>query len=202
MAQAQYVGVDGIARKVNKEYVGVDGVAREVTKGYVGVDGVAREYWSGEEEEMVAWAKYSCTRTGLYMERSNFEGYYIGRVKTETTNLAATYSSVSVDTSIEQKTYNHPSDLITDEGYELLDSYSIQDGSYINHINKYRYSVQATVGKYYYVVVYQITNIVDNGDGTVTITEEVTNIYEEIVIRYNPVEHLGLINVKKGQMPE
>jgi hypothetical protein len=60
MAQAQYVGVDGIARKVNKEYVGIDGVAREVTKGYVGVDGVAREYWSGEEEEMVAWAKYDC----------------------------------------------------------------------------------------------------------------------------------------------
>lgn len=46
MAKCQYIGVDGVARKVKKKYFGVDGVARQIKKGYVGVDGVARQYYS------------------------------------------------------------------------------------------------------------------------------------------------------------
>lgn len=42
-----YVGIDGLARKVEKAYVSIDGVAKEVVKAYVGVDGVARLFWSG-----------------------------------------------------------------------------------------------------------------------------------------------------------
>lgn len=51
MANASYVGVNGVARKISKKYVGVDGVARKISKGYVGVDGVARKFVSGEPWE-------------------------------------------------------------------------------------------------------------------------------------------------------
>ena len=48
MTKALYVGVDEIARKVNKIYVGVDDFARKVKKAYVGVGGVARPFFSSE----------------------------------------------------------------------------------------------------------------------------------------------------------
>ena len=48
MATGQYIGVDGVARKVTFPYVGVDGVARNITSGYVGVDGVARLFFAPE----------------------------------------------------------------------------------------------------------------------------------------------------------
>lgn len=46
MAKAQYIGADGVARKVKSQYIGADGVARKVTNGYIGVDGVARQFYS------------------------------------------------------------------------------------------------------------------------------------------------------------
>ena len=48
MANGQYVGVNGVARKVTSPYIGVAGVARNVTTGYVGVDGVARMFFAPE----------------------------------------------------------------------------------------------------------------------------------------------------------
>lgn len=48
MANGQYVGVNGVARKVTSPYIGVEGVARKVTTGYVGVDGVARMFFAPE----------------------------------------------------------------------------------------------------------------------------------------------------------
>ena len=47
MAQAQYVGVSGVARKVTQPYIGVYSVARKVKNGSVGVNGVARQFLSG-----------------------------------------------------------------------------------------------------------------------------------------------------------
>ena len=58
MAKAQYIGIDGVARKVVKDYIGVEGVARNVTKSYVGVDGVARQCF--ESTSGVKWEKYNC----------------------------------------------------------------------------------------------------------------------------------------------
>lgn len=49
MANGQYIGVNGVARKVTAPYIGVDGVARKITEGYVGVDGVARPFWSAQK---------------------------------------------------------------------------------------------------------------------------------------------------------
>ena len=46
MATGQYIGVNGVARKVTAPYVGVNGVARRVTSGYVGVNGVARLFFA------------------------------------------------------------------------------------------------------------------------------------------------------------
>lgn len=46
MAKAQYVGVNGVTRKVAKNYVGINGVAGNIKSGYVGVNGVARQYFS------------------------------------------------------------------------------------------------------------------------------------------------------------
>lgn len=48
MATGQYIGVNGVARKVVSPYVGVDGVARNVKNGYVGVNGVARLFFAPE----------------------------------------------------------------------------------------------------------------------------------------------------------
>lgn len=47
MAKGQWVGVNGVARKVKNKYVGVGGVARKVKAGWVGVAGVARQYFGG-----------------------------------------------------------------------------------------------------------------------------------------------------------
>lgn len=54
MPHAAYVGVSGVARKVNKIYIGVGGVARKVKKAYVGVGGVARLVYSSEIGHSVA----------------------------------------------------------------------------------------------------------------------------------------------------
>lgn len=48
MATGQYIGVNGVARKVVSPYIGVNGVARNVKSGYVGVDGVARLFFAPE----------------------------------------------------------------------------------------------------------------------------------------------------------
>ena len=45
MAKGMYIGVDGVARKVQQMYVGVGGKARKVKKGYIGVGGVARLFY-------------------------------------------------------------------------------------------------------------------------------------------------------------
>lgn len=75
MAKSQYVGVDGVARKVDTGYVGVDGVARKLTKGYVGVDGVARECYSSSSNKVnKVWAKYSCNcELAYYTENEPYE---------------------------------------------------------------------------------------------------------------------------------
>lgn len=47
VAKAAYIGVDGVARKVEKMYIGVDGTARKVKKAYIGDEnGVARQVFS------------------------------------------------------------------------------------------------------------------------------------------------------------
>lgn len=46
MAKGQWVGVNGVARKVKTKYVGVSGVARQIKAGWVGVAGVARQYFN------------------------------------------------------------------------------------------------------------------------------------------------------------
>lgn len=48
MATGQYIGINGVARKVTAPYIGVNGVARNVKSGYVGVDGVARLFFAPE----------------------------------------------------------------------------------------------------------------------------------------------------------
>ena len=53
MATGQYIGVNGVARKVVSPYVGVDGVARNVKSGYVGVNGVARLFFAPESGNVV-----------------------------------------------------------------------------------------------------------------------------------------------------
>jgi len=47
LAKAEYIGVDGVARKVKSHYLGVDSVARKVKSGHVGVSGVARQFFAG-----------------------------------------------------------------------------------------------------------------------------------------------------------
>lgn len=49
MANGQYIGVNGVARKVTAPYIGVEGVARNGTSGYVGVDGVARLFFAPDD---------------------------------------------------------------------------------------------------------------------------------------------------------
>ena len=64
MAKAQYIGVNGVARKVKKDYIGVGGVARKVKSGYIGVDGVARKFFSGFDLLTLPF-----TYTGAYRDR-------------------------------------------------------------------------------------------------------------------------------------
>jgi hypothetical protein len=45
MNKRAFIGIEGLARKVNRIYVGVNGKARKVAKGYIGVNGKARLFW-------------------------------------------------------------------------------------------------------------------------------------------------------------
>lgn len=53
MANGQYIGVNGVARKVTAPYIGVNGVARNVTAGYIGVNGVARLFFTPDGGDIV-----------------------------------------------------------------------------------------------------------------------------------------------------
>lgn len=44
----QFIGVNGVARKVKNQFMGVNGVARKVKNGFIGVGNVARKFFSGE----------------------------------------------------------------------------------------------------------------------------------------------------------
>ena len=65
MSKKAYIGIDGIARKINKMYIGVDGVARRIKKAYIGIGGVARPYWSLEPIEYWGTAELSTARSCL-----------------------------------------------------------------------------------------------------------------------------------------
>lgn len=43
----QFIGVNGVARKVKNQFIGVNGVARKVKNGFIGVNGVARKCYGG-----------------------------------------------------------------------------------------------------------------------------------------------------------
>lgn len=57
MATGEYIGVNGVARKVVSPYVGVEGVARNVVSGYVGVDGVARLFFAFGGDKVILEVK-------------------------------------------------------------------------------------------------------------------------------------------------
>ena len=57
MATGQYIGINGVARKVTAPYIGVNGVARNVKSGYVGVNGVARLFFAPESGKVVLEVK-------------------------------------------------------------------------------------------------------------------------------------------------
>ena len=65
MAKKAYIGIDGIARKINRGYVGVDGVARRIVKAYVGVGGVARPCWSTGLEYYGTITQLGVARRGI-----------------------------------------------------------------------------------------------------------------------------------------
>ena len=72
MATGQYIGVNGVARKVVSPYVGVDGVARNVKNGYVGVDGVARLFFAPESGEPVVLEVEKIT-SNTYANETTYE---------------------------------------------------------------------------------------------------------------------------------
>lgn len=84
----QYIGVDGIARKVKSEYIGAGGVARKVKSGYVGVSGISRKYFPGGIP-LATFAEGSIVKineTGkpveFYVAKHNYEPGLNGRGRT------------------------------------------------------------------------------------------------------------------------
>ena len=80
MAKKAYVGINGIAKNVNKMYVGVNGVARKVVKGYVGVNGVARLFWDGGGSSVIPswdfWSSVSGNRNNYNIAMWNNDVMY------------------------------------------------------------------------------------------------------------------------------
>lgn len=62
----EYVGINGVARKVKAQDIGVSGVARKITKGFVGVANVARRYFQSgsnpNERTITVVANYTWRR--------------------------------------------------------------------------------------------------------------------------------------------
>lgn len=49
MAKKAYIGVNNVAKKIDKCYIGVNNVARKIKKAYVGIGGVARPCWNSTD---------------------------------------------------------------------------------------------------------------------------------------------------------
>lgn len=47
MSKAEYIDINGVARKIKGKYIGIGGVARKIKKEYIGVGGVARQCFQG-----------------------------------------------------------------------------------------------------------------------------------------------------------
>lgn len=63
MAKTAYVGVDGVAQKVEKVYIGVGGKARKIVKAYIGVNGIARQWWVSESHFQFPFSNESLTKS-------------------------------------------------------------------------------------------------------------------------------------------
>lgn len=83
---AKYVGVDGVARRVNslKMYTGIANVARAVSAAYVGVAGVARKYLgttttttSTPKTYSGSWRESNYSNPGYYSTSNPFDRFEV-----------------------------------------------------------------------------------------------------------------------------
>ena len=76
MAKGQYVGVNGVARKVKQPYIGINNVARKVKTAYIGVNNVARECFSGGETWLLHESYDSKQMEAWIDEYGEYDGVY------------------------------------------------------------------------------------------------------------------------------
>ena len=98
MAKKDYVGINGVARKINARYVGVNNVARKVKKGYIGVGGVARLFF----QAATTWKRYAVVTNYTYsLSKSSTESVNPGssNISKTISNVAAIGSVTSTSTS-------------------------------------------------------------------------------------------------------
>lgn len=96
---AEYRGVNGVARRIVKEYRGVNGVARRVLKAYRGVNGVARRYLGSA---YTPWFRIvnAGEASGLVQDLGSFAGYNNGAI------LLRSYASIRSNTD-DKRIYSH-----------------------------------------------------------------------------------------------
>lgn len=94
MARAQYIGVNGVARRIVNQHIGVNGVARTVKRGYIGVDGVARKFYPTPPETTFSLVEGD---SNMDMENSH-AGVY--------TKYGSTYILLKVAASLSSNTGN------------------------------------------------------------------------------------------------
>ena len=92
-----FVGVNGVARRVQKIYIGVNGVARKVKKVYIGVNGVAKLCWSGET--VYTWEQWN-VNTSQSISTASFSSdimsFRIDTGRTPDIPSVQCYSSISI----------------------------------------------------------------------------------------------------------
>ena len=97
MTKAQYVGINGVARKVKQPYVGINGVARKIKTAYVGINGIARKYF-GKLVTFGFWTGNGASSITIN-EASSFNGISGNSLKMQ---LTITNSSSGTETRAAQ----------------------------------------------------------------------------------------------------
>ena len=110
MAKKTYVGVNNIARNVNKMYVGVNEVARRVKKAYVGVNGVAKLVFRKKDihpNNLSVGRKTIAAKTDKYVFFAGGYKYATGKPVKDVDVYDEFITRVSTNLQLPTATYSH-----------------------------------------------------------------------------------------------
>lgn len=130
-----YVGVNGLARTVNKFYVGVNGTARKVKKAYIGIDNIARLFYESTPEVGTVWelSPYTLPYSTYWNDVIYANGKFVA---ISSNGIAYSYDGLSWNTANNPVSNTNWRKIAYGNGKFVI----ISDGNYISGSSKVAYS--------------------------------------------------------------